>query len=281
MAPPEQPPPFRNVNRKPAPAAARERLRHLFSPHVDSFDHFLTEGMAKCVSALEAQEVEHPSGGPRLRFWLESVTVSKPMRVEHGLIDPKPLYPAECRERAVSYRGQLRATIVRQVGEGEPERLERRLGLMPIMVRSKLCHLRGLSPAGLVERHEEGSEMGGFFVINGNERAVRLLIAPRRNHLMGIIRPSFKNRGPDFQPHAVVVRCARPDGSSQTVGLHLLGSGNAKLRVTINKQEFLIPVLILMRAIRECTDAEVYHRVLGGDHADSFVSDRLQVRGKS
>ena len=58
--------------------------------------------------------------------------------------------------------------------------------------------------------------MGGYFIINGNERAIRLLIAPRRDHLMGIIRPSFKNRGPEFGPHAVLVRCARPDGTSPT-----------------------------------------------------------------
>ena len=106
--------------------------------------------------------------------------------------------------------------------------------------------------------------MGGFFIINGNEKAIRLLIAPRRNHLMGICRPSFRNRGADFGPNAVAVRCVRRDGSSQTVGLHLLTSGGAKLRVMINKQEFFIPALILFRAMRECTDAEIYQRVLAG-----------------
>ena len=132
------------------------------------------------------------------------------------------LFPCECRERAVSYRSQMRAYLMKQVGEEPPERLERRLGLMPVMVKSKLCHLRGMGPAALTAAHEESSEMGGYFVINGNERAIRLLIAPRRDHLMGIIRPSFKNRGPDFGPHAVLIRCVRPDGTSQTVALHLL-----------------------------------------------------------
>ena len=259
------------------PASSAGRLRTLFSPHIDSFNQFLDDGTVQCVSALEAQEVEHPSGGPRLRFWLESVSVARPMRTDHGVIDAKPLYPAECRERACSYRGQMRAVLMRQAGEEAPDQLERRLGLMPIMVRSKLCHLNGLSSAGLVGKHEEGSEMGGFFIINGNERAIRLLIAPRRNHLMAIVRPSFRNRGADFEAEAVLVRCVRPDGSSQTVGLHLLASGNAKLRVTISKQEFLIPVLVLLKAIRSCTDAEVYCRVLGGETTDSYVSDRLQV----
>ena len=253
-----------NVGRKAVPKAARDRLKALFAPHVDSFDQFVDQGLGLCVDALDAQEIEHPNGGPRLRFWLESVNVSKPVRSALGRLDSTPLFPSECRERALSYRGQLRAVLMRQVGDGEPEWLERRLGLMPVMLRSSRCNLCGFSPNKLVSHHEEASEMGGFFIINGNEKAIRLLIAPRRNHLMGICRPSFRNRGADFGPNAVVVRCVRRDGSSQTVGLHLLTSSGAKLRVTINKQEFFIPALILFRAMRECTDAEIYQRVLAG-----------------
>lgn len=277
MSPPNDPPPFRNVGRKGAPAAARARLKALFGPHVDSFDHFVDEGLSRCVSSLEAQEVEHPNGGPRLRFWLESVKISKPLSTGHGELEAKVLLPSECRERNLSYRGQLRAVLVTQIGDEPPERIDRRLGLMPVMLRSRLCHLRGLSPAACVQRHEESSEQGGFFIVNGNEKAIRLLIAPRRNHLMGINRPSFRNRGPDFGPHAVLVRCVRRDGSSQTVGLHLLHTGGAKLRLTINKQEFFVPCIMLFRALRECTDSEIYHRVLAGANTDAFVSDRVQT----
>lgn len=256
---------------------AHARRKNLFSPHVDSFDQFCEVGIKRCIEALEPQEVEHPSGGPRLKFWLESVSLARPVRTEAGALEAKSLLPAECRERGLSYRGQVRAMVMVQVGDAPPERIDRRLGLMPIMVRSSHCHLAGLSPEQMIAHHEEGSEMGGYFIVNGNERAIRLLIAPRRDHLMGIIRPSFKNRGADYTPYAVMVRCVRPDGTSQTVALHMLATGGATLRVTISKQEFFIPVLMLLKALRECTDAEVYKRVLGGDEADSYVSDRIQA----
>ena len=271
------PPPFRNVTSKPAPAAARQRLKDLFAPHVDSFDHFLTEGLRRCIAGLEAQEVEHPSGGPRLRVWLERMTIAKPEKREQGSLDSaRPLYPAECRERACTYKGPCRAVFCVQVGEGDPERIEVRLGLMPIMVRSKLCHLHGLKGKQLAAKHEEMGENGGYFICNGNERAIRLLIAPRRNHPMAITRSSFKNRGADYSADAVSIRCVRPDGSSQTVGLHLLTTGGATLRLTIQKQEFFVPVVLLLKALRECSDAEIYARVLGGDESDSYVSDRIQ-----
>ena len=165
-------PPFRNVTSKATPGAARERLQTLFAPHVDSFNHFIDEGLGKSIAALEVQEVELNSM-PRLRFWIDSVHAGKPVNatgkgIHYKADDAKPLYPSECRERAVSYRSQLHAVVMLQVGDDAPERIERRLGLMPVMLRSKLCNLRGLSPSQLVDRHEEGSEMGGFFVVCGH-----------------------------------------------------------------------------------------------------------------
>ena len=61
------------------------------------------------------------------------------------------------------------------------------------------------------------------------------------------------------------------------MSLHLLTGGGAKLRVTVSKQEFFIPVVLLLKATRQCTDAEIYSRVLGGAEDDSYVSDRLQA----
>ena len=50
----------------------------------------------------------------------------------------------------------------------------RHVGMAPIMVQSDMCNLQGLSPAQLVKRKEDHNEMGGYFVINGNEKVVRL-----------------------------------------------------------------------------------------------------------
>ena len=113
--------------------------------------------------------------------------------------------------------------------------------------------------------------------MNGNERLIRLLVVPRRNHVVAISRPTYRNRGPGFTQYATVIRCARPDQSSQTVALHLLEGGDAKLRLTVSKQEFFVPLVLLLRALRPTSDAELFHRGCGGDTSDSFVCDRLQL----
>ena len=57
----------------------------------------------------------------------------------------------------------------------------------------------------------------------------------------------------------MTIRCVRPDQSSLTVALHLLESGEARLRLTINRGEYFVPFLILLRALstQPMSDREV------------------------
>jgi DNA-directed RNA polymerase I subunit RPA2 len=169
------------------------------------------------------------------------------------------------------------AKICACADDGSVVEIERKLGALPIMVRSARCHLRGYTQRQLLERHEEAHEAGGYFICNGNERAIRLLIVPRRQHLLALVRPSFKNRGADFTDRAVQMRCVRADQTSVTVGLHYLTSGNCVVRMTIRKSEYFVPVALLLKALRPCTDRDIYARACGGDFDDAFVCDRVEA----
>ena len=46
-----------------------------------------------------------------------------------------------------------------------------------------MCNLAGLSPKELIMRGEEAEEFGGYFIVNGIERIIRMLIMPRRNYV--------------------------------------------------------------------------------------------------
>ncbi len=77
------------------------------------------------------------------------------------------------------------------------------MGEIPVMTRSVNCHLHNLNEEELVKRHEDMAELGGYFIINGNERIVRMLIMTKRNYPVAFYRPTFINRGKLFTPHAV------------------------------------------------------------------------------
>jgi DNA-directed RNA polymerase I subunit RPA2 len=72
------------------------------------------------------------------------------------------------------YAGPLRAVFRVQIG-GQSMRFEKSLGDLPIMVGSKRCRLAGRSIEELVGLREEATEVGGYFIVNGIERIIRLL----------------------------------------------------------------------------------------------------------
>ena len=57
--------------------------------------------------------------------------------------------------------------------------------------QSKHCSLANLSPKQLVDHHEESEEWGGYFIINGIEKILRMLIMPRRNYVSQMLVAKF------------------------------------------------------------------------------------------
>lgn len=134
-----------------------------------------------------------------------------------------------------------------------------------------------MSSAELVSKHEEPEEFGGYFIVNGNERLIRYLILPRRNHVISLIRPSFTNRGPSYTPYAVQIRCVRPDQTSATNTLHYLSNGSAMLRFSWRKQEYVIPIMLILKALVSASDREIFEGVIMQDHENTFLTDRVEL----
>lgn len=128
-----------------------------------------------------------------------------------------------------------------------------------------------------MRRHEEPEEFGGYFIINGNERLIRYLILPRRNHVTSLLRPSFANRGPSYTQYAVQIRCVRPDQSSVTNTLHYLSNGSAMLRFSWRKQEYVIPIMLILKALIGASDREIFDNIMMQDYENTFLTDRVEL----
>lgn len=157
-------------------------------------------------------------------IWFENFQLRKPVRSDatpgllslsqnsqSGQTDSDKIYPSECRLRSLTYAAPLYATIARKIDNEPEEKVTVPLGDIPVMVRSQNCHLHGLSQEDMMRKHEDQAELGGYFIINGNERIVRMLIMTKRNYPVAFARPTFINRGKLFTAHAVQMRCVRDD----------------------------------------------------------------------
>lgn len=133
----------------------------------------------------------------------------------------------------------------------------------------------------LVQRKEESEELGGYFIVNGNEKLIRLLMMNKRNFPLAINRPSFTNRGQAYTPYGIIVRCLRPDETSQTNVLHYLNDGNVTFRFSWRKNEYLVPVLMIMKALVETNDREIFEGLVGPAGSkgteNTFLTDRVEL----
>lgn len=252
-----------------------------------SFNALVDQGLGHIVSSLLPLEIPladaqtDPKDGPSVTLSFEQLTIGMPMKPSNTDELDIRMFPSECRERGLNYAAPLTAVVCLRAGE-RVERVNRVLGHVPIMVGSKKCHLHGLRPAQLVRRKEDGTEFGGYFLCNGIERVVRLLQMPRRNHIMSIHRPSFAKRGPGFSAKAVSMRCVDRTECSQALSLHYLTDGRIHVRMQINRAEYFIPVMLLLRALKPpmCSDKEVMVNILRGfqgDASDAFVAPRVEI----
>ncbi|KAK4034166.1 DNA-directed RNA polymerase I subunit RPA2 [Parachaetomium inaequale] len=239
---------FRNP---PTDQTAYPALQLAVDPHIESFnalfrtdgtpgllDHALAEIGTKTF--LDGDDRAAPAGKNKLTVRYKSVTLQRSqVPPSNKFAKRREIFPAECRERHVSYRGKLTAVLEFSINDGEPQEFVRELGQMPIMVKSNKCHLENNSPALLVQRKEESEELGGYFVVNGIEKIIRLLLVNRRNFPLAIIRPSFTNRGSSYTPYGIITNV-----------LHYLNDGN-----------YLVPT----------NDREIFEGL------NTFLTDRVEL----
>lgn len=94
---------------------------------------------------------------------------------------------------------------------------------------------------------------------------------------MAFSRSSYTNRGPMYTDKGVSIRCVKHDQSASFVTLHYISDGRITLRFSIRKQEYLVPVIYIIKAFKSCTDREIYNKIMKGDSNNMFLADRLSI----
>ncbi|KAJ7075766.1 hypothetical protein C8R43DRAFT_1054076, partial [Mycena crocata] len=247
-------------------------LNEFVAPHIESFNALFDDSGRGLISlGLEDigervvfdgdGKVDNRGWGNRMRIWIESANIGRPMVPEKDKHSTnRKVFPSEARERLTSYRGRMTIKLCWTDPHGQRHEMPKDCGLVPVMVRSVRCNIRDMSSADLVKKHEEPEEFGGYFVINGNERLIRyLIILPRRNH------------------YAVQIRCVRPDQTAVTNTLHYLSNGSAMLRFSWRKQEYVIPIMLVLKALVGASDKEIFEGVMMQDYENTFLTDRVEL----
>mmetsp|Transcript_14619 Transcript_14619/g.59653 ORF Transcript_14619/g.59653 Transcript_14619/m.59653 type:complete len:552 (+) Transcript_14619:299-1954(+) len=271
-----------NEDGKPLPASLTGVARN----HVASFDYFVQHGLSEIVKRLRKVTLQIPGTkdpSSRVHVWFDEISLGKPSREGDGTScsrDPR-LFPRECRESSATYKAPMSATLAWSFGE--PDNVYRRkfrLCSFPVMIGSVACHLWGASGGDLIRRGEERHEAGGYFILNGIERIIRLLIQQRQHYIMGMKRVAYSARGPLYTQYATAIRCVASDEHCSTVRVHYTSDGSARVAFVHRRQEYFLPAGLLLRALADVSDAEIQAIVasgVAGSGGKQFASKRVAI----
>ncbi|KAI0155403.1 DNA-dependent RNA polymerase II beta subunit [Hypoxylon sp. FL1284] len=153
------------------------------------------------------------------------------------------------------------------------------IGKLPIMVKSKACHLSSESEEDLFLLNECPYDQGGYFVINGSEK---VLIAQERS--AANIVQVFKKAQPSPFSYTAEIRSALEKGSRliSSLQLKLITKGDASkggygnvIHTTLPFVKENLPIAIVFRALGVVSDEEILNHICY-DRNDSQMLEMLR-----
>ena len=159
--------------------------------HIDSFNFGLDYSLIKGIKYLKQLELEYDKS-TKLEISIYKAEIGKPTVHKDARCKTGLIYPSECRQAGFSYKAPLQLSFQIKINGNPVGSFTEDAGGLPIMVKSNRCNLNGLTSKQLIEHKEDPEEAGGYFIINGNEKLIRFLIAQIRNYPIVMTRKGWK-----------------------------------------------------------------------------------------
>ncbi|XP_023018323.2 RNA polymerase I subunit Rpl135 isoform X1 [Leptinotarsa decemlineata] len=254
------------------PENQNEKLQKLGEPHVKSFNYMIEKGLSAAINDLNP--IEFLVNERRVKLSISNFSFAKPA-VPVGTIGVKRsnILPAECRQRAATYKGKFFVDIDWYIDDQQQQSFQKDLGDLPVMIKSDRCHLSNMKPKDLVAEGEHEQEWGGYFVIKGYEKLVRMLLMTRRNYPIAIRRSGWKQRGEQFSDSGVSIRCVKEDQTATTNVLHYLTDDSFKLMFSYQKNLYYIPLCLILKCLFSDVDSYIYRKLIQGYEDDTRYTD--------
>ena len=144
----------------------------LVKADIDSYNNFIENRMQDIIKEMgEVIPTIIPPEMQDFKIILDKIEVEKPSIVDADG-SKRPILPNETRLRKISYSAPIFLTVHVNVDNIQRESFRAQIGKLPIMLKSKYCHLNNLSKDELIEKGEDPDGPGGYFILNGNERVL-------------------------------------------------------------------------------------------------------------
>lgn len=235
----------------------------IIESNILSFNNFVDKEIHRIVSELgEITPTIIPPDMQEFRIKFDKLHIGKPQIIEADG-SRRDVYPNEARLRKLTYSAPITLDVSAHIDGVQRETFSTQIGKMPVMLRSKYCHLNGLKREELIKNGEDPEDPGGYFILNGNERVLIMVedLASNRTFIQeNKVGPSkftaklFSSRGSYRIPHV----------------LEQMKDGIIYLSFTRFKR---IPAMVLIKALGLTKDQEIQKFISGDkEYDDIFIN---------
>ncbi len=186
--------------------------KSIVSSSIESFNNFIEKELDAIIEenrVIEPTIIPHNVDDFKIR--LDKIWITQP-EITEADGSKRKIFPAEARVRKLTYAAPIFINISAHINGIQRETFTAQIGSLPIMLKSKFCHLSKLNKQELIAKGEDPNEPGGYFIINGTEKVLvniedlapnKLLIEKTNIGVSEYIGKLFSEKGSFKIPHSI------------------------------------------------------------------------------
>jgi len=242
---------------------------NLVDHHIKSYNDFVNHRIQDIIDITEPIVLEHGE----YKVETGKLEIKKPF-IKEADGSKSLIYPREARLRNLTYSADMYLEIaLAREGEGNPTSESVYIGELPVMLKSNICHLNGLNEKELEEKGDDPQDPGGYFIVNGSERAIVTMeeISPNKIILERI--------GEKEDRKAIATVTSIKSGFKARIKLEYRKprKKGVFLRIGWPYVPGEIPLVVLLRALDLETDEELVTRVSDEKDIQFILIDDIQT----
>lgn len=140
--------------------------------NIESFNTFMEKEIQQIIN--ENKEIVPtiiPPDIDEFKIKFDRIWVTKP-EITEADGSKRNIFPIEARLRKLTYSAPTYIDISAHINGVQRESFTTMIGNLPIMLKSKYCHLHNMSREDLIAHNEDPDDPGGYFIINGTEKVL-------------------------------------------------------------------------------------------------------------
>lgn len=258
---------------------------------LNSFNHFVEHGIAQIAQDVFEMKFELDSKDTSERdptiikysldITIDSIRVAKPVKYDYNLQQSLALFPNEALLKDLTYCSgvYIDATMIAKAYHKNGTVTTERLSIpnmmickLPTMVNSKLCNMYNRSSESLIQLQEDPSDMGGYFVIKGNQYIIINMESMKYNES----REFVNDHKHEVCRADIISKPGDAFENSYNLVLKLLDNGSVVINMSMaGFKEIDIPFFVFFRALGVLSTKEITEFITYSTNSKDIITKQM------